>query len=168
MTGREIEGPGDAVWDDGEWISWDWINEQLNEQETQERFPEANLELIRLFDYLRQLAIEYREVTGRHLPIYGELGELFAEITFGITRHKQGSKGADGRLGKDYIEIKTISPEKSAKKVQVRRKSNFNKLLVVKIDEEYQFEARMLDRKQINKGKGKLATVGWTAIESEG
>ena len=32
-TGRIINGSADGVYDDGEWISWDWINQQLEEQE---------------------------------------------------------------------------------------------------------------------------------------
>lgn len=26
MTGQKLNDPSDGIWDDGEWISWDWIN----------------------------------------------------------------------------------------------------------------------------------------------
>lgn len=164
MTGRIIDGPADAVWDDGEWISWDWINGQLHEQELKQRYPEASIELIRIFEDLVDVAADYMDVTGRYLPVFGELGELFAEITFGIKRHKPRTQGSDGRLGNDFIEIKTITPEKKNEKVSVKRKGNFNKLLVVKISEEFEFEARMLDRKHMGKGSGKLAVVAWSSM----
>jgi hypothetical protein len=121
--------------------------------------------LIHIFETLVDDAFNYKQITGRYLPIFGELGELgelFAEITFGIKRHKPRTQGSDGRLGNDFIEIKTITPEKSKEKVSVKRQGDFNKLLVVKIDENFEFEARMLDRKDMSKGEGKVATVSWS------
>ena len=165
MTGRIIDGPADAIWDDGEWISWVWINEQLYEQELRQRYPQATPELVRFFEELVVVSAVYKEITGRYLPVFGELGELFAEITFGILRHKPRTQGSDGRLGNDFVEIKTITPEKKAEKVKVKRKSNFNKLLVVKITEEFEFETRMLDRKKMGKGAGKLAVVAWSSMK---
>jgi hypothetical protein len=97
------------------------------------RYPEASLELAQIFEDFVYVAAEYRDITGRYLPVFGELGELFAEITFGIKRHKPRNQGSDGRLGNDYIEIKTITPEMKNEKVSVKRKDNFNKLLVVKL-----------------------------------
>jgi len=111
MTGKIIEGSSDAIWDDGEWISWEWINGQLYQQELKEKYPNADIELVSVFEELVFNAVAYKEITGRYLPIFGELGELFAEITFGIKRHKPRTPGSDGRLGNDFIEIKTIIPE---------------------------------------------------------
>lgn len=165
MTGRPVDGPADGIWDDGEWISWEWINDQLHEQELRQRFPNANLELIQIFEDLVEVAAEYKEVTGRYLPVFGELGELFAEITFGIKRHKPRTQGSDGRPGNDFIEIKTITPEKKREKVSVKRKGNFNKLLVVRISESFEFEARILGRKEMGKGDGKLAHVSWSSMK---
>lgn len=166
MTGEIIDGPSDAVWEDGEWISWDWINQEIYNQELKERYPKANLELIQVFEELVDLAKNYKLITGRYLPVFGELGELFAEITFGIIRHKPRTQGSDGRLGNDFVEVKTITPEKKSEKVSVKRQGNFNKLLVVKINENYDFEARMLDRKSMSKHSGKLATVSWSSIKT--
>lgn len=167
MTGKVIDGPSDAVWDDGEWISWEWINGQLYEQELRERYPNANPELVEMFEELVYDAAKYKYITGRYLPIFGELGELFAEITFGIKRHKPRTQGSDGRLGNDFIEIKTITPEKKSEKVSVKRQGNFNKLLAVKISEEFEFEARIIDRKEMGKGKGKVATVAWSSMKAK-
>ena len=167
MTGKIIDGPGDAIWDDGEWISWDWINGQLHEQELREKYPNADPALVEMFEILVYDAACYKQLTGRYLPIFGELGEIFAEITFGIKRHKPGTPGSDGRLGNDFIEIKTITPEKNKDQVSVKRQGNFNKLLAVKITEDFEFEARMIDRKRISKGTGKQATVSWSSMKAK-
>ncbi|MGD8853837.1 MAG: hypothetical protein PVI28_15740 [Gammaproteobacteria bacterium] len=165
MTGAIIEDPADGIWDDGEWMSWDWINQQIYEQEIIERYPEADPELVQIFAELMEVASEYKRVSGRYLPVFGELGELFAEITFRIKRHKPRTQGSDGRLGNEFVEIKTITPEKKAKKVLGKRKGNFSKLLVVKISEAFEFEARMLDRKMIRKGTGRFAVVAWSSMK---
>lgn len=161
MTGRPVSGPEDAIWDDGEWISWDYINGQIHDEELRAEFPQASLDVVQVFEELVQAASSYKHVTDRYLQIWGELGELYAEIKFGVRRHAPGTRGSDGRIGNDWIEIKTISPEKSTRKVQVKRAGNFNKLLVVKISEAFEFEAKLISRKDLGKGAGKHAKVSW-------
>ncbi|MAD65023.1 hypothetical protein [Haliea sp.] len=163
MTGIPISDTADGIWDDGEWISWQWINGNLHEQDIKAEFPHAPLEIIEVFQDLVQCAAEYHELTGRYLQIWGELGELYAEIKYGIERHRPGMAGSDGRMGNDWVEIKTISPEKGKGKVLVKRAGNFNKLLVVRITEHFQFESRLIDRKQLGKGRGKNARYTWNS-----
>lgn len=165
MTGKPMKDSSDGIWDDGEWISWDWINDQLAEQELKAEYPQANLAVVRVFEDLVIAAQEYKEETGRYLQIWGELGELYAEIKFGIIRHPPGTQGSDGRLGNDWVEVKTISPEKATETIQVKRAGNFNKLLVVKISEEFEFEAKLISRKSLGKGKGKHAKVSWQSAK---
>ncbi|HEY6641896.1 hypothetical protein [Povalibacter sp.] len=90
------------------------------------------------------------------------MGELFAEIKFGLKRHRAHAQGSAGKLGNDFVEVKTISPEKRAGRVHVKRAGNFNKLLIVKITEDFEFEARLIGREALGKGKGKLARFSWT------
>jgi len=161
MTGKPLNDSSEGVWDDGEWISWDWINGQLADQELQAEYPKASLPVIQVFEDLVAAAQKYKEATGRYLQIWGELGELYAEIKFGIVRHAPGTMGSDGRLGDDWVEVKTISPEKTNETVQIKRAGNFNKLLVVRISEQFDFETKIIDRKALGKGKGKHARLKW-------
>ena len=161
MTGQPLRDTSDGIYDDGEWISWDWINGQIADQELRGEHPNANLEVVKIFQDLVSLAETYKRETGRYLQIWGELGELYAEIKFGVVRHRPGTPGSDGRIGNDWVEVKTISPEKLTGDIQVKRAGNFNKLLVVRISEDFEFEARMIDRKLLRKGKGKHAKLQW-------
>jgi hypothetical protein len=135
---------------------WEW-------QPIGMEWPEESTdpELVMIFENLVENAKYYHELTGRYLQIWGELGELFAEIEYGITRHKPHTKGSDGKLGNDFIEIKTISPEKNDNKVQVKRSGNFNILLIVKISHDFTFEGHFIARNDISKGEGKHARVSW-------
>src|SRR5512137_536633 len=71
-------------------------------------------EMLEVFGELVEAAAKYKRLTGRHLPILGELGELFAEIMFGIKRHNPMTQGSDGLLGNDFVEVKTITPDKKS------------------------------------------------------
>ena len=164
----------DGIYDDGEWISWDEISHSLYRQESTEKYPLADIEIVQIFEELVQSAKDYYELTGRYLQIWGELGELYAEIKYGLDRHAPGQQGSDGRLGNDWVEVKTISPEKESNKVFVKRAGNFNKLIIVKFDEDFTFESKIIPRKELSKGAGgKMASVSWKddapdIIQSEG
>lgn len=158
-TGVPIEDVSDGIWDDGEWISWDYINQIHAGQETETDVPTVSQELKDIFEVLVNTASNYKNHTGRYLDIFGELGELYAEIQLGISRHKPNTPGSDGRVGNDFVEVKTISPLKQDDKVRVKRKGNFNKLYVVRISENFYFEGRMIDRHNLRKGDGKFASV---------
>ena len=80
-------------------------------------------------------------------------------------RHAPCTAGSDGRLGNDWIEVKTISLEKMNETIQVKRAGNFNKLLVVKISQDFEFEAKLVNRKQLGKGKGKHARLSWKSAK---
>jgi hypothetical protein len=121
-------------------------------------------EILEVFGEMVEVAAKYKKLTGRHLPILGELGELFAEIMFGINRHDPMTRGSDGMLGKDFVEVKTITPDKKNEEVRLKRGGNFGKLVVVKISDDFQFAARMVDRRLLGKGKGKWATLSWDAM----
>jgi len=59
--------------------------------------------------------------TRRHLPILGELGELFAEIMFALKRHGPMTQGSDGKLGENFVEVKTVTPDKTNDRVRIKR-----------------------------------------------
>jgi hypothetical protein len=135
--------------------------EELDDSELSDEKLPINSELSVVFDNLIHNAKLFHELTNRYLQIWGELGELYGELHFGIKRHKPHTKGSDGKLGNDFIEIKTISPEKSLEEVRVKRAGNFNKLLIVKINEDFSFEGQIIARKSLSKGEGKHVRASW-------
>ncbi len=73
-------GPENAIWDDGEWISWAGVNSHLQRIELEQKYPNADVELVPYFEELLSLAHRYHLQTGSHLAVYGDIGELFAGI----------------------------------------------------------------------------------------
>ena len=165
FTGRPIESTSDGIWDDGEWISWDYINSLQEPSRPSSHIKDP--ELVEIFDALVHTAAAYKQHTGRYLDIFGELGELYVEVHIGIRRHRISAAGSDGRLGDDFVEVKTISPLKRDDKVRVKRAGNFSKLCIVRITENLFFDARMIDRRDIKKGEGKYVTARYDDIGSD-
>ena len=93
ITGLEIRDSGDGIWDDGEWISWAWINTQIEPQETgspddaeieedcEDESPEPCAEL--LFRILA--AKNHHENTLDEIsPDWGPIGEAYLAECFDV------------------------------------------------------------------------------------
>lgn len=171
-----------SVWDDGEWVSWAEINRYVEAEAAEgdegdwdvleedeewlesdeppkgEPSPEFWRRLMNLI-WEAKASLEKGNNIGSQI---GEIGEMYAEAMFGIKRHRPYTPGSDGKLGNDFVEVKTISPWKKKPKVRVKRAGNWNRLVIVKISKGWVFDARIFDRKQLGKGKGGThATVSW-------
>ena len=104
-------------------------------------------------------------MTGSHLQVYGDIGELFAAITHGVTLHRNYTPGSDGRMGRDFIEVKTITPFKNRDVVEVKVSGNFNKLFVVKINAKFEIAGKMIDRKSLPAPRAGKFKIEWSQIE---
>jgi len=172
----EVLGPDNAFWIDGEWLGWDSIidpeevrysrlAELEREAEIRLKYPNADITLVPYFRDLLTLAESFFYDTGQHLNVYGDIGELFGAIMYGIKLHKNFAQGSDGRLGNDFVEIKTISPMNNCEKTSVRLDRHFSKLLVVKIDSEFEVSGRLINRKSLQKRAGKNVRLSWAGME---
>lgn len=92
-------------------------------------------------------------------------GELFGAITCGLRLNRPCAAGSDGRLGNDFIEVKTIAPHKTTDRVRVKTCGNFNKLLIVRINQDFAVSSRLIDRKALPPTTGKHFTVRWSALD---
>lgn len=162
----EAAGSGAAPW---EWESIDreWINSRLEETSennsvsdppfrSRDGFPFSVLEQTEIFYDLVDCATRHFENTGRYLQIWGELGEIYAEIKFGLRRHGTHEAGSDGTIAGKLVEVKTISPEKTSDRVLVKSQGNFEQLLIIRIDGDFQFQGKLFDRCELKGESGKF------------
>lgn len=154
-----------AFWDDGEWITWDEINEQIQYKEWRARYPNADLTLVAVFENLLETAQSYHELTGRHLQVYGDIGELYGVITHGLKLHRNYAQGSDGRIGNDFVEVKTITPFKGDDVVTLNMARNFNKVLIVKINENFEIRGKLISRSLLPKSTGDRLKLDWASFE---
>lgn len=164
----DAAGSGMAPWE-WECISRKWIDSELQEEQgddpdsvqpnelfqSREGFPFSVLEQTKILQDLVDCAARHFENTGRYLQIWGELGEIYAEIKFGLRRHKSHRAGSDGTIADKLVEVKTISPEKASDCVIVKSDGDFEQLLIVRIDQGFQFRSKLIDRSEL-KGSGKF------------
>jgi len=157
---------GVAPWE-WDYLSREWVDSELEDEpeesaysvepfESREGFPFSMLEQTEVFHDLVNCAARHFKNTGRYLQVWGELGEIYAEIKFGLRRHGTHTAGSDGTISGKLVEVKTISPEKSSDRVAVKSQGDFEQLLIVRIDSDFQFQAKLFDRSQLKGVAGKF------------
>lgn len=156
-----------AIYDDGEWITWTEINSHLERLEFEARFPDLEADLVPIFQSLLSTAERYHALTGRHLQVYGDIGELYGVIAHGLRLHRNYAQGSDGKIGNHFVEVKTITPFKSNDVVALNLKRNFSKVLIVKIDADFEVRGKLIDRKALPKTKGDRLMLSWGHFEQE-
>lgn len=163
----DAAGSGAAPWE-WEYICREWIDSQLEDApeydvplveprtpfQSRDGFPFSTLEQSKIFYDLVDCAKRHFENTGRYFQIWGELGEIYAEIKFGLRRHGTHEAGSDGTIAGMLVEVKTISLEKSIDRVLVKSQGNFEQLLIVRIDRNFQFLGKLFDRSELKGASG--------------
>lgn len=161
----DAAGSGAAPWE-WEYISREWVDSQFEGAglpvepgprfQSREGFPFSTLEQAEIFYDLVDCATRHFENTGRYLQIWGELGEIYAELKFGLRRHGTHEAGSDGTIAGKLVEVKTISPEKTNGRVLVKSQGNFEQLLIVRIDQDFKFQGKLFDRSELKGTSGKF------------
>lgn len=155
-----------------EWecIDSDWIDVELSQEHdddgdaahsegafrSRDGFPYSLVRQGEIFLDLLDCAQRHFENTGRYLQVWGELGEIYAEIKFGLRRHSTHRAGSDGSIAGKLVEVKTISPEKSTDRVLVKSQGDFEQLLIVRISSDFQFKSKMFDRAELKRMRRKM------------
>ena len=63
--------------------------------------------------------------------------------------------------------MKAITPFKSKDTVTLNLKGNFSKVLIVKIDADFEVQGKLIDRKSLPKVKGDRLTLNWGTSKVE-
>jgi hypothetical protein len=162
-------GVGYAPWEEA-YISREWVDEALKDQlpdpanalkpkqpfKGRQGFPFSVPEQAEIFEDLVKCAKRHFRNTGRYLQVWGELGEIYAEIKFGLCRNMTHQAGSDGTIDGRLVEVKTISPEKASDQVMVKSQGDFEQLLIVRIDENFEFTGKLIDREHLTNGGGRF------------
>lgn len=162
-------GVGYPPWEEVN-ISREWVDEELKDQppdpantlkpkqqfKGRDGFPFSAWEQADIFEDLVECAKRHFRNTGRYLQVWGELGEIYAEIKFGLRRHMTHHAGSDGTVNGKLVEVKTISPERVSDQVIVKSQGDFEQLLIVRIDENFEFTSKLIDRDKLRSGGGRF------------
>ena len=167
-AGRAALGLETAIWTTGEWTTAQSDAQLPLPFEDPPGTTTPGCAHRRAYEDLLATARRYFAATGRNLNVFGEIGELYGVIHFGLRLNRPHAKGSDGRLGDAHVEVKTISPFKEKARVRVRLADrNFSKLLVVRVTEDFTVAGRMIDRKALPRAKGTWIEIGWDDLPAE-
>lgn len=156
---------GYAPWEEA-YLSREWIDAELEDQaadtsrslnpreqlRSRDGFPHSMSEQAEILEAMVDCAERHFRNTGRYLQVWGELGEIYAEIKFGLCRHSTHHPGSDGSIAGKLVEVKTVSPEKGNDHVLVKRQGDFEQLLIVRIDKDFRFTGKLIDRSTLVSG----------------
>lgn len=98
-------------------------------------------------------------------PYSHSAGELYGVITHGLKLHRNYAQGSDGKIGNDFVEVKTITPFKTNDVVSLNLARNFSKVLIVKINADFEVRGKLIDRKALPKVKGDKLMLAWDHFE---
>ncbi len=165
MTGIPIRDPGDGIYDDGEWISWEYIDRQIAIQEGERVEEDFREEDSPEMQWLLMEAEQDEEDGIIPSPKWGHIGEVYVKRRFGVVLSREHAQGHDGRLGNDFVEIKTLTPNKHRPIVRVKRKGNFSILVVVRVNRDHEFDALLVRRDKLPMaGEGDYLYVHWNTL----
>mgnify|MGYP003653332667 FL=1 len=108
---------------------------------------------------------EYHHLTGKHLHVFGDIGELYGAIRLGLKLHRNYAQSSDARLRNDFVEVKTITPFKKQDTVEINLAGHFNKLLIVKINKDYEVSRLLVDRKKLPVNGSKKLRLQWKQLK---
>lgn len=158
--------PWDEIYISSQWIDAELQNQSADDPESlkpkeqfcsRDGFPFSVLEQAEIFEDLVDCAKRHFSNTGRYLQVWGELGEIYAEVKFGLRRHGTHKAGSDGTIDGKLVEVKTISPESNGRgSVLVKRQGDFEQLLIVRINQNFQFTGKLIDRSTLAEGSGRF------------
>lgn len=67
-------------------------------------------------------------------------------------------------LGDDFVEVKTITPFKRSDTVTLNLRRNFSKVLIVRIDADFEVRSALVDRRKLLKVKGPYLKLNWSEL----
>ncbi|MGZ9808836.1 hypothetical protein ACXN5S_00045 [Pseudoroseicyclus sp. H15] len=163
---HELELMDDLLWDAVDTARRGPFDPTLGEQELARIFPKADLALVPIYRDLLALAEEFQMFTGRDLGLWAQIGELYGAITYGISLDREGGRSTGGTLEGERIAIRTIAPGAEDEAVLVDRAEAFDKLLIVRIGENFQVRGQMLPRHALPAGESAELRVCWQELRA--
>jgi hypothetical protein len=153
-----VQIPADAThWDSGDWIEWHRTGRTPPDLPcAAKEDTDARLALLQMS--LARAARGYFELTGGHLGIYEQMARVHAARHFGIPL------ACEDVLDETGVLLLILGPFSRTQSVTVDLALPFSSLLVVRIDPQFQTEARMITRRRLGEGNRGTKTLKWREL----
>ncbi len=155
-----------AIWNAGDWVVWDDIDGCFAVPDRAAERMNTELSTVDTLRCLLSTAENFFRLTGRHLHVYGDIGQLYATIILGLQVDQPDLNDAPDGAATDLVEVKTIAPFRSGEYLTVRRKGPFSKLFVVRISDDFQLSGKLIDRNALPRVRSARMRLSLEQIEA--
>ncbi|MFK7743410.1 MAG: hypothetical protein AB8B47_00040 [Roseobacter sp.] len=152
--------PKDAKhWDSGDWIEWHRTPTGADDRICAAATSDPSARLAALHVNLLRAAKGYFEMTGQHLPVYRTIAHVFAALHYNVDL-----EGPERTCAASGLEVLCIRPNDPTGVVEVDLSAPFTALLVVRIDDNFTTQARVMDRDLLPDRTTGSYTLSWQAM----
>ncbi|MEP4961206.1 MAG: hypothetical protein ABJU19_18160 [Roseobacter sp.] len=143
MKGRIMgQIPEDAThWDSGDWIEWHRTPSGHDSRLCDAAAEDPRAKLLALHANLLRSAKGFYQLSGQHLNIYDQIAQVHAAIFCDLPLEGPGSYAES-----TGIEVVHLAPFSSEGTVEIDLSKHFATLIVVRINNDFSSEARMIPR----------------------
>lgn len=150
--------PADAThWDCGDWIVWHRSGTRQPDlpcAAVGDHSAKLNLLLVSLL----RAARSYHDLTGDHLDIYDRIARVHAALYYGVPLTGGTPLEQTGVL------LVTLRPDAETLTVEVDFSQPFTSILVVRIDEHFKVDARMITRRAFGERSEGTRVLKWRQL----
>lgn len=155
--------PADAThWDSGDWIDWHRKTAPATPIPCAAPSDDPVARLHTLHMRMLQCARAYFELSGQHLPIYDAIARIHAAVAFDLPTKPPAATDPT-----PTAQIIAIPPHRAHDIVTVDFSAPFSCLVVVRIDDEFASEAKMVPRSALPDRNGGTLEVRWRDLPGE-
>ena len=152
--------PDDAKhWDSGDWIDWHRTAVGVDDRPCAAATADPAARLTALHVSLLRAAKVYYEMTGLHLPIYDAIARVYAALHFDIPLEGPQNDSTPAEL-----EVVHIAPHGPGNTVTVDMSRPFKAVLVVRIGDNFNTEARIIARKALPQRDSGTHSLSWQSL----
>lgn len=152
--------PDDAThWDGGDWIEYHRAPTGIVHNPYEATAHDAMARLTALRVNLLRAAKGYFELTGHHLPVYKQIAHVHAAIYCDLPL-----EGPDRRYDETGVEIMYLPPHSGDEAVEIDLQKHFGTLIVVRINDDFTSEARMVPRAALPSNFDGPYKMRWQAL----
>ncbi len=152
--------PEDAThWDGGDWIEWHRTIPGLDHNPCSAASPDPAARLTALHINLLRAAKSYHVMTGDHLPVYRQIAYVHAAVYCDVP-----FEGMDRSCETTGVEILHLPPDAPDNYIEVDLSKYFSTLIVVRINENFSCEARMIQRRALSDSSEGTQKIRWLSL----
>lgn len=151
--------PNDAAhWDSSDWIEWLRRLEQPDRPPCTAASEDPMARAHSVLDAMVHAARSYLKLTGRNLPVYPAIANLYCSIHHAVPPDQSETAKDRATL------VKHIPPHSTSQSVTIDTSLPFKRVIIVRIAPDVSIDARVIPRAALPKQSGPKLELHWSDL----